>query len=92
VATRELYKALAAYLQALAIQGTESEQTFNLIDIGHREALAGREAALRGWDNLVAVPISQLDAYYQAGLKPAEIADLLIKALGFTAIAIGVSQ
>lgn len=92
VATRELYKALAAYLQALAIQGTESEQTFNLIDISHREALAGREAALRGWDNLVAVPISQLDAYYQAGLKPAEIADLLIKALGFTAIAIGVSQ
>jgi hypothetical protein len=92
VATRELYKALAAYLQALASQGTQHEQTFHLIDIGHREALANREAALRGWDNLVAVPIGQLDAYYQAGLKPAEIADLLVKALGFTAIAVGVAR
>jgi len=91
-ATRELYKALAAYLRALAIQGTQHEQTFRIIDVHHREALAGREAALRGWDNLVAVPVGQLDAYYQAGLKPAEIADLLIKALGFTAIAIGVMQ
>lgn len=91
-ATRELYKALAAYLQALAIQGAQHEQTFRLIDVGHREALANREAALRGWDNLVAVPIGQLDAFYQAGLKPAEIADLLVKALGFTAIAVGVAR
>lgn len=90
--TRELYKALAAYLQALAIQGAQHEQTFRLIDVGHREALANREAALRGWDNLVAVPIGQLDAFYQAGLKPAEIADLLVKALGFTAIAVGVAR
>jgi hypothetical protein len=91
-ATRELYKALAAYLQALAIQGAQHEQTFRLIDVGHREALANREAALRGWDNLVAVPIGQLDAFYQAGLKPAEIADLIVKALGFTAIAVGVAR
>jgi hypothetical protein len=58
----------------------------------HRETLAARQSAIQGWDNLVAVPINQLDAYYQAGLKPAEIADLIVKALGFTAIAIGVSQ
>jgi len=90
--TRELYKALAAYLQALAAQGTHNEQVFRTIDIRHRETLVTREAALRGWDNLVAIPIDQLDAYYQAGLKPAEIADLLVKALGFTAIAIGVSR
>jgi hypothetical protein len=91
-ATRELYKALAAYLQALAIQATQHEQTFRLIDVRHREALASRESAIRGWDNLVAVPVNQLEAYYQAGLKPAEIADLIVKALGFTAIAVGVSQ
>ena len=91
-ANRELYKALAACLQALAIQGAQHEQTFRLIDVGHREALANREAALRGWDNLVAVPIGQLDAFYQAGLKPAEIADLIVKALGFTAIAVGVAR
>jgi hypothetical protein len=92
VATRELYKALAAYLQALAAQGLHNENTFRTIDVRHREALTAREAALRGWDNLVAVPIDQLDAYYQAGLKPGEIADLLVKALGFGAIAYGVSR
>jgi hypothetical protein len=92
VATRELYKALAVYLQALAAQGTQNEQTFRMVDVRHREALTTREAALRGWDNLVAVPVDQLDAYYQAGLKPAEIADLLVKALGFAAIAFGVAQ
>jgi hypothetical protein len=91
-ATRELYKALAAYLQALALRGTQHEQTFRLIDVRHRESLASRESAIRGWDNLVAVPVSQLEAYYQAGLKPAEIADLIVKALGFTAIAVGVAQ
>jgi hypothetical protein len=91
-ATREIYKALAAYLQALAVQATQKDQTFRLIDVRHREALASREAALRSWDNLVFVPVTQLEAYYQAGLKPAEIADLIVKALGFTAIAVGVSQ
>lgn len=91
-APRELYKGLAAYLQALAAGGTQHELTFRLIDVRHREALVTREAALRGWDNLVAVPVDQLDAYYRAGLKPAEIADLIVKALGFAAIAFGVSQ
>ena len=91
-ASRELYKALAAYLQALAIQSKPVEQDFREIDVLHRETLASRESAIRGWDNLVAVPINQLDAYYQAGLKPAEIMDLLVKALGFTAITVGVAQ
>ena len=36
--------------------------------------------------------LDELDAYYKAGIKPAEIADLIVKALGFTAIAIGVAQ
>jgi hypothetical protein len=91
-ATRELYKGLAAYLQALAAGGAQHELTFRMIDVRHREALGARESALRGWDNLVAVPVEQLDAYYRAGLKPAEIADLLVKALGFGAIAFGVSR
>jgi hypothetical protein len=91
-ATREIYKALAAYLQTLALQSADAETTFQLIDLTHREARADRTVALKEWDNLVAVPVTQLDAYYAAGLKPAEIADLLVKALGFTAIAVGVSR
>jgi hypothetical protein len=92
LATRELWKGLGAFFQALAAEGTQHELTFRLIDVRHRETLVSREAALRGWDNLVTVPIDQLDAYYRAGLKPAEIADLLVKALGFGAIAYGVSR
>ena len=91
-ASRELYKAITAYLGTLAEQAKAVEKDFRLIDVNHRETLAGRRAALLGWDNLVGVPIDQLDAYYQSGLKPAELADLIIKAMGFTAIAIGVSQ
>ena len=91
-ATRELYKALSGYLRALAEQAKPAEQDFRMIDLLHRETLAARQSAIQSWNNLVAVPIDQLDAYYHSGLKPAEIADLFVKALGLTAIAIGASQ
>ena len=91
-ATRELYKALAGYLRALRVQAKPAEQDFRLIDVLHRETLAARQSAIQSWNNLVAVPIDQLDAYYHSGLKPAEIADLFVKALGLTAIAIGASK
>ena len=70
--------------------GPRLEQDFRLIDLQHRENLANREMALKAWNNLAAVPIEQIDAYYQAGIKPEEIADLLVKALGFTAITVGI--
>ena len=91
-ATREIYKALSAYLRALGSQSQQHEQTYNLINIRHRETLAAKEAAIRSWNNLVETPITQLDAYYASGIKASEIADLFVKALGLTAIAIGVSH
>jgi hypothetical protein len=54
--------------------------------------LLAESSAIQAWNNLVSVPLDQLDGYYQGGLKPAEIADLLVKALGFTAITVGVSR
>ena len=65
---------------------------FRLIDLQHRENLANREMALKAWNNLVSVPINEIDAYYKAGLKPEAIADVLVKALGFIAITVGVTQ
>ena len=91
-AGREFYKALAAFTQLFPVRASQIEQDFNLIDLKHRENLAAREMALKAWNNLAAVPIDQLDAYYQSGLKPEAIADLIVKALGFTAITVGVSQ
>ena len=43
-------------------------------------------------NNLVEIPIAQLDAYFQAGIKANEIADLIVKALGLSAIVIGVTK
>ena len=91
-ATREIYKTLSAYLRALGSQSQQQEQTYKLINIRHNETLAAKEAAVRSWNNLAETPITQLDAYYASGIKASEIADLLIKALGLTAISIGVSN
>lgn len=89
---RELYKSLTSLLRLFPIRASQAENNFRLIDLEHRKNLAAREMGLKAWNNLVAVPIEQLDAYYASGLKPVEIADLLVKALGLTAIAIGVSN
>lgn len=89
---RQLYDAVAAYLQAITLQQRSLEQSFKEIDVRHRETLLAKKTAIDQWDNLVSVSLDQLEAYYSAGVKPAEIADLIIKALGFTAIAIGVSK
>jgi hypothetical protein len=91
-ARRELYKAVTGYMQALSFEGIPVEDSFKEIDVRHRQTLLAREAALEAWDSLVSVPLDQIDAYYQAGVKPAEIADLVVKALGFTAVAIGASK
>ena len=68
------------------------EQSFREIDVRHRETLLARRSAIEGWNSLVSVPIDQLNAYYSGGIKPAELADFIVKALGFTAIAVGVSK
>jgi hypothetical protein len=91
-AGREFFKALANYTRLFPVRARQIEQDFNLIDLQHKQNLASREMALRAWNNLAAVPIDQLGAYYQAGLKPEAIADLIVKALGFTAITAGVSS
>ena len=91
-AKRELYKAAVAYLQAIAAQSIAIEQSFREIDVRHRETLLARRSAIEGWNNIVSVPIDQLNAYYSGGVKPAELADLIIKALGLTAIAVGVNK
>jgi hypothetical protein len=91
-AKREFYKAIQHYFQALALEGVPVEQSYREIDVRHRETLLAKRGALEEWDNLVGVPVDQINGYYQGGMKPAEIADLIVKALGFTAIAIGVSN
>jgi hypothetical protein len=89
---RKLYVAVTSYLQALSQQELAPELAFRELDVQHRETLLAESSAIQAWNNLVSVPLDQLDGYYQGGLKPAEIADLWVKALGFTAITVGVSR
>ncbi len=91
-ARRQLYAATTFYLQALSEQELAPELAFREVDVQHRETLLAESSAIQAWNNLVSAPLDQLDGYYQGGLKPAEIADLLVKALGFTAITVGVSR
>jgi hypothetical protein len=89
---RALYEAAAAYLQVRLLAYATTVEDFKRVDLLHRESVIRREAALSQWKNLVAVPTEELDAYYRGGIKPAELSDLIIKALGFTAVAVGVAQ
>lgn len=91
-AKRKLYTAVTSYLQALSQQGLSPELAFRELDVRHRETLLAESSAIDAWSGIVSVPLDQLDGYYQGGLKPAEISDLLVKALGFTAITVGVSR
>jgi hypothetical protein len=91
-ATRELDKALLAYQRGFALRAEASDVDFRIIDVHHRETLARKQFAVRDWDALVGGGVGQLDAYFAAGIKPAEIADLFVKAIGFIAIAIGIAQ
>jgi hypothetical protein len=91
-AKRKLYTAVTSYLQALSQRELSPELAFRELDVRHRETLLAETSAIDAWNSMIAVPLDQLDGYYQGGLKPAEIADLLVKALGFTAITVGVSR
>jgi len=91
-ARRELYKAATSYLQAVSAQAPALEQQYREIDVRQREALLAKTTALAAWDNLVSVPLDQLEAYYKGGIRPAELADLIVKALGVIAITVGVTK
>jgi hypothetical protein len=56
--------------------------------IDHRSALENSSAAFAQWANLIGVPLSQLVAYHQSGIKSEDLANL-INAAGFGAIAGG---
>jgi hypothetical protein len=61
------------------------------MDLEHRQSLVDNRHAIQAWDNIIDVPIDQLQAYHEDGIKPEDLSDLIIKAVGLTAIAVGVN-
>jgi hypothetical protein len=85
---REVVEVFTTY--CIACRGPQMQQaeiTSLKNDLYYQEALDADEAALKAWNAIMSTPINQLVAYYGAGFKPAEVADLVVKALGFAAIA-----
>ena len=90
---RALWEAVAALGGRLAIaRPMQDEADFRLAHLSHLEVAASDEFAIRAWDGLIATPVNQLAVYHQTGIKPAELADLIVKAVGLGGIAIGVNR
>jgi hypothetical protein len=90
---RALWEAIAALGGRLAIaRPMQDEADFRLAHLSHLEVAASDEFAIRAWDGLIATPVNQLAVYHQTGIKPAELADLIVKAVGLGGIAIGVNR
>jgi hypothetical protein len=85
-AERALYTALADIARIHRANTAFIEADYRLIDLDHRVVVAANRFALEAWDNVTTVPIDQIAAYHAGGVKTSEIADLIIKALGFTAV------
>jgi hypothetical protein len=82
--------ALAYIAESWSIGRTPAEEIdFLLLGIDHHAALENSSAAFAQWSNLIGVPLSQLVAYHESGIKSEDLANL-INAAGLSAIAAGV--
>ncbi|BFM14599.1 hypothetical protein R50073_07820 [Maricurvus nonylphenolicus] len=89
-AKRALYNSVAQFSQAHIHQAQLDKNTYQLMDLAHRQSLVDNRHAIQAWDNIIDVPIDQLQAYHEDGIKPDDLSDLIIKAVGLTAIAVSV--
>jgi hypothetical protein len=90
---RALWESVAGLGGRLAIARPQQDDAdYRLAHLTHLEVAASDEFAIRAWNELIRTPVNQLAAYHQTGIKPAELADLIIKAAGLGAIGIGVNR
>lgn len=79
-----------AYLAESWSNGRTPAEEFDFLIAGidHRAALRNSTAAFEQWSNLIGIPLSQLVAYHESGIRSEDLANL-ISAAGFSAIAPG---
>jgi hypothetical protein len=82
-------ESLACIAESWSIGRTPAEEMdYLMIGIDHRVALRNSTAAFEQWSNLILIPLSQLVAYHESGIRSEDLANL-ISAAGFSAIAPG---
>ncbi len=72
----------------------QEDVDYQLFASYYNESLDNSTTALTLWNNLISVPISQLEEYYAGGITPDEFAKFLhavINAIGLTSISLGVN-
>jgi len=57
----------------------------------HEEAIDASETALALWQGMLAVPLEEIARYHASGVVPAQVAQIVVTALGLGAIAVGVA-
>ncbi len=86
----KVFKLLAAYSNAWTFGRVPQEQSdYRLIALHHEAALDSSEIAFARWENLLGVPIDQLVALHNTGIRPETVSNI-VNALGMGAIAVGV--
>ena len=86
---RAISSAIVSALFDYAISWTaarvpQEEIEYKIIALRHEAALDASDFALQRWNNLIGIPLKQLEAYHAAGIKPETVANLL-SAAGITA-------
>ncbi|MEM9292147.1 MAG: hypothetical protein AAGD01_10740 [Acidobacteriota bacterium] len=86
------FRLLVDYSAAWTLGRVQSEQIdYRLIALQHQAALDTSEIAFQKWASLLGPPIEQIVVFSSSGLKPDELVETLVSALGLGAIAVGVN-
>ncbi len=87
----DVFRLLVAYSNAWTLGRVKVEQfDYRLIALHHQAALDSSEIAFAKWQSLLGLPIDQLVALHQTGLRAEDIMSI-VNALGLGAIAAGVN-
>jgi hypothetical protein len=87
-----LTRALLGYANSWTLgRVAEEEADYLFIATQHSAALDSSEIALAQWENLIGVPLAQLEAYHTSGVTSQDLGNL-IQAFGFASIGIGTNK
>jgi hypothetical protein len=85
---RHIMRAILALAEAHYARGIEVEADLEVSDLIHRRTLLASNSATAQWYNLINVPASQIAAFYEAGIKPQQFSDFIVKITGLVGLAI----
>ena len=68
------------------------EINYRITDLKYRKALLLSENAIAQWNNLIQIPVEQVAAFYNAGIKPEAVGDFIVKSLALAGVIVAVGS